>query len=170
MDGNDPFLSLLLCFNALHPFEFLIRCSFSNYSLLPTYCAAFTPCRSTRRSPASHFLSPPCLSSLSPSFSLSLSSEMKQELTEEGSRCSILSKQHRFNEHCCIRCCAPFTFLFNPKRQCLDCQYNVCKTCCTYIKRDRAWLCSACQKGRLVFAHTRTLAHACSGDWRNEAR
>ncbi|XP_047204910.1 rab effector MyRIP isoform X1 [Girardinichthys multiradiatus] len=76
-------------------------------------------------------------------------SEMKQELAEEGSRCSILSKQHRFNEHCCIRCCAPFTFLFNPKRQCLDCQYNVCKTCCTYNKRDRAWLCSACQKGRI---------------------
>ncbi|RVE58884.1 hypothetical protein OJAV_G00198670 [Oryzias javanicus] len=76
-------------------------------------------------------------------------SEMKQELAEEGSRCSILSKQHRFNEHCCIRCCAPFTFLLNPKRQCLDCQYNVCKTCCTYSKRDKAWLCSACQKGRI---------------------
>ncbi|CAB1460981.1 unnamed protein product [Pleuronectes platessa] len=73
---------------------------------------------------------------------------MKQELAEEGSRCSILSKQHRFNEHCCIRCCAPFTFLINPKRQCLDCQYNVCKTCCTYNKRDKAWLCCACQKGR----------------------
>ncbi|KAM9839196.1 rab effector MyRIP [Aulostomus maculatus] len=77
-------------------------------------------------------------------------SEMKQELAEEGSRCSILSKQHRFNEHCCIRCCAPFTFLLNPKRQCLDCQYNVCKTCCTYSKRDKAWLCSACQKGRVL--------------------
>ncbi|XP_039900048.1 rab effector MyRIP isoform X1 [Simochromis diagramma] len=77
-------------------------------------------------------------------------SEMKQELAEEGSRCSILSKQHRFNEHCCIRCCAPFTFLLNPKRQCPDCQYNVCKTCCTYSKRDKAWLCSACQKGRIL--------------------
>ncbi|XP_078795114.1 rab effector MyRIP isoform X5 [Oryzias latipes] len=76
-------------------------------------------------------------------------SEMKQELAEEGSRCSILSKQQRFNEHCCIRCCAPFTFLLNPKRQCLDCQYNVCKTCCTYSKKDKAWLCSACQKGRI---------------------
>ncbi|XP_053715863.1 rab effector MyRIP isoform X1 [Synchiropus splendidus] len=77
-------------------------------------------------------------------------SEMKQELAEEGSRCSILSKQHRFNEHCCIRCCAPFTFLLNPKRQCVDCQYNVCKTCCTYSKRDKAWVCSACQKGRVL--------------------
>lgn len=120
--------------------------------MLLTYCAVFTPYLSTRRSPASHSLLPP----VSLSRSLSLSSEMKQELAEEGSRCSILSKQHRFNEHCCIRCCAPFTFLFNPKRQCLDCQFNVCKTCCTYSKRDRAWLCSACQKGRLVFAHTHT--------------
>ncbi|XP_076014490.1 rab effector MyRIP [Genypterus blacodes] len=77
-------------------------------------------------------------------------SEMKQELAEEGSRCSILSKQHRFNEHCCIRCCVPFTFLLNPKRLCLDCLYNVCKTCCTYSKRDKAWLCSACQKGRVL--------------------
>ncbi|XP_077410874.1 rab effector MyRIP isoform X2 [Vanacampus margaritifer] len=77
-------------------------------------------------------------------------SEMKQELAEEGSRCSILCKQHRFNEHCCIRCCAPFTFLLNPKRECLDCQYNVCKTCCTYNKKDKAWLCSACQKGRIL--------------------
>uniref|UniRef100_A0A3P8VQN9 RabBD domain-containing protein n=1 Tax=Cynoglossus semilaevis TaxID=244447 RepID=A0A3P8VQN9_CYNSE len=94
-------------------------------------------------------------------------SEMKQELAEEGSRCSILSKQHRFNEHCCIRCCAPFTFLLNPKRQCLDCQYNVCKSCCTYSKRDKAWLCSACHKGRLVFAHTHNI-HALAGDDRDK--
>nr|XP_029482691.1 rab effector MyRIP-like isoform X2 [Oncorhynchus nerka] len=77
-------------------------------------------------------------------------SEMKQELAEEGSRCSILSKQHRFNEHCCIRCCSPFTFLVNPKRPCLDCQYNVCKTCRTYSKREKAWLCTVCQKTRIL--------------------
>ncbi|XP_062381672.1 rab effector MyRIP isoform X2 [Sardina pilchardus] len=77
-------------------------------------------------------------------------SEMKQELDAEGSRCSLLSRQHRFNERCCIRCCAPFTFLLNPKRPCLDCQYNVCKGCCTYSRRDKAWLCAACQKSRLL--------------------
>ncbi|XP_038828568.1 rab effector MyRIP-like [Salvelinus namaycush] len=82
-------------------------------------------------------------------------SEMKQELAEEGSRCSILSKQHRFNEHCCIRCCSPFTFLVNPKRPCLDCQYNICKTCRTYSKRDKAWLCTVCQKTRIL--RTRSL-------------
>ncbi|XP_064869406.1 rab effector MyRIP isoform X1 [Oncorhynchus nerka] len=77
-------------------------------------------------------------------------SELKQELDEEGSRCSLLSRQHRFNERCCIRCCSPFTFLVNPKRPCLDCKYNVCKTCRSYSKKDKAWVCSACQKGRLL--------------------
>ncbi|KAJ3611346.1 hypothetical protein NHX12_021362, partial [Muraenolepis orangiensis] len=72
---------------------------------------------------------------------------MKQELAEEGSRCSLLSKHRRFNEVCCVRCCTPFTFLLNPRRRCLDCQYNVCKDCRTYCQGDRAWLCSACQKG-----------------------
>ncbi|CDR00412.1 unnamed protein product, partial [Oncorhynchus mykiss] len=87
----------------------------------------------------------------SPPLSLSLSREMKQELAEEGSRCSVLSKQPRFNERCCIRCCSPFTFLVNPKRPCLDCQYNVCKSCRTYSKLEKAWLCAACQKTRSVY-------------------
>ncbi|XP_043991394.1 rab effector MyRIP isoform X2 [Gambusia affinis] len=77
-------------------------------------------------------------------------SELKQELDEEGSRCLLLSRQACFNQRCCIRCCSPFTFLLNPKRQCRDCRYNVCKTCRVYSKRDKAWLCSACQKSRLL--------------------
>ncbi|XP_042630765.1 rab effector MyRIP-like isoform X3 [Cyprinus carpio] len=76
--------------------------------------------------------------------------EMKKTLVEEGSRSILLSRQHRFNERCCIRCCSPFTFLLNPKRSCLDCCYNVCKGCCTYSKKDKGWLCSACQKTRLL--------------------
>uniref|UniRef100_A0A673INW6 RabBD domain-containing protein n=1 Tax=Sinocyclocheilus rhinocerous TaxID=307959 RepID=A0A673INW6_9TELE len=77
-------------------------------------------------------------------------SEMKQELEEEGSRCLLLSKQHKFNEHCCIRCCSPFTFLLNPKRPCLDCHYNVCKSCRTYSQSERGYICAACQKSRLL--------------------
>ncbi|XP_053294575.1 rab effector MyRIP isoform X2 [Pleuronectes platessa] len=77
-------------------------------------------------------------------------SELKQELEEEGSRCLLLSRQSCFNQRCCIRCCLPFTFLFNPKRQCRDCRYNVCKACRVYVKQDKAWLCSACQKSRLL--------------------
>ncbi|KAM8728595.1 uncharacterized protein myripa isoform 2-T2 [Acanthopagrus schlegelii] len=77
-------------------------------------------------------------------------SELKQELDEEGSRCLLLSRQSCFNRRCCIRCCSPFTFLLNPKRECRDCRYNVCKACRVYNKRDKAWLCSSCQKSRLL--------------------
>ncbi|XP_010150491.1 PREDICTED: myelin-associated oligodendrocyte basic protein, partial [Eurypyga helias] len=74
--------------------------------------------------------------------------ELKQKLDEEGSKCSILSKQHKFNDHCCIRCCSPFTFLINSKRQCQDCKYNICKSCSSYQKKEKAWICSVCQQAR----------------------
>ncbi|XP_039405083.1 rab effector MyRIP isoform X6 [Corvus cornix cornix] len=77
-------------------------------------------------------------------------SEMKQKLDEEGNKCSILSKQQKFNEHCCIRCCSPFTFLINSKRQCQECKYNICKSCSTYHKKEKAWICSVCQQARLL--------------------
>lgn len=77
-------------------------------------------------------------------------SEIKQGLDEEGSRCLLLSRQNCFNQRCCIRCCTPFTFLLNPKRQCCDCGYNVCRACRVYSKRYKGWLCSACQKTRLL--------------------
>ncbi|TWW73644.1 Rab effector [Takifugu flavidus] len=81
-------------------------------------------------------------------------SELRQELDEEGSRCLLLSRQRCFNQRCCIRCCSPFTFLLNPKRQCHDCRYNVCKACRAYNKQERSWLCSACQKSRLLKTQT----------------
>ncbi|XP_037132368.1 rab effector MyRIP-like isoform X2 [Syngnathus acus] len=77
-------------------------------------------------------------------------SELKQALDEEGSRCLLLSRQRFFNQRCCIRCCTPFSFVINPKRQCRDCLYNVCKACRLYSKPDKAWLCCACQKSRLL--------------------
>ncbi|KAJ0011987.1 hypothetical protein NQD34_012962, partial [Periophthalmus magnuspinnatus] len=77
-------------------------------------------------------------------------SDLKQELAEEGSRSRLLSTQSCFNQRCCIRCCAPFTFLLNPKRQCGDCGYNVCRSCRLYNKKSKGWLCSSCQKHRLL--------------------
>ncbi|CAK6435766.1 unnamed protein product [Pipistrellus nathusii] len=77
-------------------------------------------------------------------------SEIKQKLDEEGSKCSILSKHRKFVEHCCMRCCSPFTFLVNTKRRCGDCAFNVCKSCCSYQKREKVWLCSVCQQARLL--------------------
>ncbi|KAM6374212.1 rab effector MyRIP [Alca torda] len=81
-------------------------------------------------------------------------SEMKQKLDEEGNKCSILSKQQKFNEHCCIRCCSPFTFLINSKRQCQDCKYNICKSCSSYQKKEKAWICRVCQQARLLRAQS----------------
>ncbi|XP_075442881.1 rab effector MyRIP isoform X2 [Ascaphus truei] len=77
-------------------------------------------------------------------------SELKQKLDEEDNKCSILSKQQKFNEHCCIRCCSPFTFLINSKRQCLDCKFNICKNCSAYQKKEKAWICNVCQQTRLL--------------------
>ncbi|XP_032127073.1 rab effector MyRIP isoform X3 [Sapajus apella] len=81
-------------------------------------------------------------------------SELKQKLDEEGSKCSILSKHQQFVEHCCMRCCSPFTFLVNTKRQCGDCKFNVCKSCCSYQKHEKAWLCCVCQQARLLRAQS----------------
>uniref|UniRef100_A0A8C0T9F7 RabBD domain-containing protein n=1 Tax=Canis lupus familiaris TaxID=9615 RepID=A0A8C0T9F7_CANLF len=77
-------------------------------------------------------------------------SEMKQKLAEEGSKCSILSKHQKFVEHCCMRCCSPFTFLVNTKRRCADCKFNVCKSCCSYQKHEKVWICCVCQQARLL--------------------
>ncbi|XP_007943927.1 rab effector MyRIP [Orycteropus afer afer] len=77
-------------------------------------------------------------------------SEMKQKLDEEGSKCSILSKHQKFVEHCCMRCCSPFTFLVNTKRRCGDCKFNVCKNCCSYQKQEKVWICCVCQQTRLL--------------------
>eukprot|EP00062_Callorhinchus_milii_P011974 gi/632958504/ref/XP_007895074.1/ PREDICTED: rab effector MyRIP [Callorhinchus milii] len=77
-------------------------------------------------------------------------SELKQKLSEEGNKRSILSKQEKFNETCCIRCCRPFTFLINTKRPCLDCKFNICKNCGTYSKKDKIWICTVCQQTRLL--------------------
>ncbi|XP_048468262.1 rab effector MyRIP-like [Rhincodon typus] len=76
-------------------------------------------------------------------------SELKQKLNEEGNKRTILSKQEKFNENCCIRCCSPFTFLINTKRPCIDCKFNICKNCGAYSKKEKAWICTVCHQARL---------------------
>ncbi|GCC29585.1 rab effector MyRIP isoform X2 [Chiloscyllium punctatum] len=77
-------------------------------------------------------------------------SELKQKLNEEGNKRTILSKQEKFNENCCIRCCSPFTFLINTKRPCVDCKFNICKNCGAYSKKEKAWICTVCHQARLL--------------------
>lgn len=49
-----------------------------------------------------------------------------------------------------MRCCAPFTFLVNSRRRCGDCAFNVCKSCCSYQKHEKVWVCCVCQQARWV--------------------
>ncbi|XP_052580410.1 rab effector MyRIP isoform X2 [Peromyscus californicus insignis] len=77
-------------------------------------------------------------------------SEMKQRLAEENSKCSILSKHQKFVERCCMRCCSPFTFLVNARRRCGECKFSVCKSCCSYQKLEKLWVCCVCQQARLL--------------------
>ncbi|GAB1294825.1 Rab effector MyRIP [Apodemus speciosus] len=77
-------------------------------------------------------------------------SEMKQRLAEEDSKCSILSKHRKFVERCCMRCCSPFTFLVNARRRCGECKFSVCKSCCSYQKHEKLWVCCVCQQARLL--------------------
>ncbi|XP_032895913.1 rab effector MyRIP-like [Amblyraja radiata] len=81
-------------------------------------------------------------------------SELKQKLNEEGNKRTILSKQQKFNENCCIRCCGVFTFLLNAKHPCSDCKFNVCRDCGTYSKKDKAWVCTVCHQTRLLRAQS----------------
>ncbi|KAL1781764.1 rab effector isoform X1 [Sigmodon hispidus] len=77
-------------------------------------------------------------------------SEMKQRLAEEDSKCSILSKHQKFVERCCMRCCSPFTFLVNARRRCGECKFSVCRSCCSYQKLEKLWVCCVCQQARLL--------------------
>ncbi|XP_053343969.1 rab effector MyRIP isoform X1 [Clarias gariepinus] len=81
-------------------------------------------------------------------------SDLKHELEEEGARCLLLAKQRDFNEQCCIRCCGPFSFFLKPRRICLDCRYNVCKACCSYIQHENGYVCAICHKSRLLRARS----------------
>ncbi|KAK2494678.1 hypothetical protein MC885_002469 [Smutsia gigantea] len=75
---------------------------------------------------------------------------MRRKLAEEHGRSSSLSRHRAFVEGCCMRCCSPFAFLVNTKRQCGDCGFSVCKSCCSFQRREKAWVCCVCQQARLL--------------------
>ncbi|XP_036777608.2 rab effector MyRIP isoform X6 [Manis pentadactyla] len=76
--------------------------------------------------------------------------EIRRKLAEEHGRSSTLSRHRAFVEGCCMRCCSPFAFLVNTKRQCGDCRFSVCKSCCSFQRREKAWICCVCQQARLL--------------------
>ncbi|XP_056390904.1 melanophilin isoform X9 [Hyla sarda] len=76
--------------------------------------------------------------------------EIKVKLKKESSKREILCSQSHLNSSHCIHCLQPFQFLINSKRQCKDCQLNVCKNCSRYNKKEQGWVCDTCRASRMV--------------------
>ncbi|XP_074652319.1 uncharacterized protein LOC141906800 isoform X4 [Tubulanus polymorphus] len=70
------------------------------------------------------------------------------ELITENEKRKLLSASSKFNENCCIRCCATFGLFFNRKRVCHGCRFNVCSNCSEPDKHDKLFICTICVKQR----------------------
>ncbi|XP_032069883.1 melanophilin isoform X2 [Thamnophis elegans] len=76
--------------------------------------------------------------------------DLKCKIEKESTKRELLSSQSHLNETLCIHCLQPFKFLLNSKRQCLDCQLYICKSCSQYNKKDQGWMCDPCRLVRIV--------------------
>lgn len=77
-----------------------------------------------------------------------LSRVLKTKIEKEDTKREILGNQTSVTESLCIRCLQPFKFLVNSKRQCLDCQLYICKSCSRYNKKEHGWVCDPCRMAR----------------------
>ncbi|XP_044073615.1 melanophilin isoform X3 [Siniperca chuatsi] len=76
--------------------------------------------------------------------------ELKTKIEKEDTKRELLGNQTSLTESHCIRCLQPFKFLVNSKRQCLDCQLYICKSCSRYNKKDHGWVCDPCRMARVL--------------------
>ncbi|XP_042282517.1 melanophilin [Thunnus maccoyii] len=76
--------------------------------------------------------------------------ELKTKIEKEDTKRELLGNQTSLTESHCIRCLEPFKFLVNSKRQCLDCQLYVCKSCSRYNKKEHGWVCDPCRMARVL--------------------
>ncbi|XP_045909041.1 melanophilin isoform X3 [Micropterus dolomieu] len=76
--------------------------------------------------------------------------ELKTKIEKEDTKRELLGNQTSLTESYCIRCLQPFKFLVNSKRQCLDCQLYICKSCSRYNKREHGWVCDPCRMARVL--------------------
>ncbi|KAM9365623.1 melanophilin-like isoform 2-T2 [Pholidichthys leucotaenia] len=76
--------------------------------------------------------------------------DLKTKIEREDTKTELLGNQTSLTETHCIRCLQPFKFLMNNKRQCLDCQLAICKSCSRYNKREDGWVCDACHMARVL--------------------
>ncbi|XP_029348827.1 melanophilin isoform X2 [Echeneis naucrates] len=76
--------------------------------------------------------------------------DLKTRIEKEDTKRELLGDRASVTESLCIRCLQPFKFLVNSKRQCLDCQLNICKTCSRYNKKEHGWVCDSCHMARVL--------------------
>ncbi|KAM4559249.1 melanophilin isoform 2-T2 [Odontesthes bonariensis] len=76
--------------------------------------------------------------------------ELKTKIEKEDIKREMLGNQSSLAESHCIRCLQAFKFLVNIKRQCLDCQLFVCKSCSRYSKKEEGWVCDPCHMARVL--------------------
>ncbi|XP_072253721.1 melanophilin [Leuresthes tenuis] len=76
--------------------------------------------------------------------------ELKTKIEKEDIKREMLGNQSSLTESHCIRCLQAFKFLVNIKRQCLDCQLYVCKSCSRYNKKEEGWVCDPCHMARVL--------------------
>ncbi|XP_018534147.1 melanophilin isoform X1 [Lates calcarifer] len=76
--------------------------------------------------------------------------ELKTKIEKEDTKRELLGNQTSLTESHCIRCLQPFKFLVNSKRQCLDCQLYICKSCSRYNKKEHGWVCDPCRMARVL--------------------
>lgn len=74
--------------------------------------------------------------------------DLKTKIEKEDTKRELLGNQTSLTESHCIRCLQPFKFLVNSKRQCLDCQLYICKSCSRYNKKEHGWVCDPCRMAR----------------------
>ncbi|KAF7667293.1 hypothetical protein LDENG_00068660 [Lucifuga dentata] len=76
--------------------------------------------------------------------------ELKTKIEKEDTKRELLGNQTSLTESHCIRCLQAFKFLVNSKRQCLDCQLYICKSCSRYNKKEQGWVCDPCRMARVL--------------------
>ncbi|CAK6973918.1 melanophilin [Scomber scombrus] len=76
--------------------------------------------------------------------------DLKTKIEKEDTKRELLGNQTSLTESHCIRCLEPFKFLVNSKRQCLDCQLYICKSCSRYNKKELGWVCDPCRMARVL--------------------
>ncbi|XP_028248727.1 melanophilin isoform X2 [Parambassis ranga] len=76
--------------------------------------------------------------------------DLKTKIEREDTKRELLGNQTSLTESHCIRCLEPFKFLMNSKRQCLDCQLYICKSCSRYNKKEQGWVCDPCRMARVL--------------------